>query len=279
MSQTENHPPSPPPPGGWQPFTFAGVAGLALAPRWRLQLVQTVMAIVSTVCVVWFLKLACVDAIREAIHQLPATGDIHHGRLAWTGPPPTVLVRHLLLSIVVDMDGDGNAGQLTDWQLELRQNGVRFRSILGYVDAPYPPRLTLVLDRDELEPWWGAWEPGILAAAAALSLLGLLLTWALLGAVYAPFVRLYAFLIDRRANLGVCWRLGRAALMPGAFLFDAALVFYGLKQLEFIGLLFAFALHLALAWPYLLMAPSHLPSFRPTWRATDNPFAKKPAKE
>ena len=111
----------------------------------------------------------------------------------------------------------------------------------------------------------------ILAGIAAGSLIFFLVVWGVLGGVYGLLLGIYAYFLDRQATLGACWRAGQAALFPGALLLDAAIVLYGLKQLDLIGLAFAFGLHLVLAWVYLVAAPLHFPRLQAA--RGRNPFA------
>lgn len=258
---------------GWQPFTFGGVAGLALGPRWRFGLVRFVLALTSTICVVWFCNVVFAEAIRQAIDHLSDTGAIHHGQMEWSGPPVVVLVRGPIVTILIDPALSGEAGQVTDWQVELGRQTMRFRSIFGFSEIPYAPAWSFPLTREALEPWWGAWEPVILAGIAAGSLLFFLVVWGVLGGVYALFLGVYGYFLDRRVTVAVCWRAGQAALFPGALLLDAAIVLYGLKQLDFIGLAFAFGLHLVIAWVYLVVTPLDFPRLQAA-RAR-NPFAAR----
>jgi len=71
-------------------------------------------------------------------------------------------------------------------------------------------------DRLEMEPWWGAREPVVLALAALTVVVGLFVTWSFLATIYVGPVWLISFFANRDLKLAECWRLAGAALMPGA---------------------------------------------------------------
>ena len=67
--------------------------------------------------------------------------------------------------------------------------------------------------------------------------------------------------------------------MPGALVMCAGMLFYGLKQLELIGLVFVWAIHLVLPWFYLFLSPIFAPK-PPEPEAKPEPKAKaKPVKQ
>jgi hypothetical protein len=182
-----------------------------------------------------------------------------------------VWAQHPMVTVIVDLDFAGTAGQVTDWQIELSRRSWRFRWVFGYADFPYRPEWNVPLNREDLGPWWGAWEPAVLAGIAAGTLILLLLVWCVLGAFYGLFMRGYGYFLDRNAGLMACWRAGQASLWTGALILDAALVLYGLKQLDFIGIVFAFGLHVIIAWFYVVAAPLYFPLLTPA--RPHNPFA------
>ena len=78
-------PATPPPPRrAWQPLTFGGVAGLAVAPTPRLATVATLVALILGGLVLHYVHTAWIPAVGTAVRQLPPTGEI---RLS--SPPAT----------------------------------------------------------------------------------------------------------------------------------------------------------------------------------------------
>jgi hypothetical protein len=101
-----------------------------------------------------------------------------------------------------------------------------------------------------------------------------------LATVYSLPLRLLTFYSDRQVTWPGCWRIAAAALLPGALLMAGAIVLYGFNRLSFIGLLFAWLLHLVIGWIYLSIAPARLPRIHDLPARRGNPFgtAKKKQK-
>ena len=257
---------------GWLPITFSGVASLALGPKWRFRVVRLILAVASSVVVTWYWQAVVARSIRSSVWHLTSQGAIQGGRLEWTGPPTAVLCESPHLSILISLNGGEEAGQVTDFQIELGRTAFRFRSMFGKFALPYRPEWRLDLRRETLEPWWGAWEPALLAGVFCASVLGLHLIWMSLGAFYGLGMWLYVLYLDRAAGWGVCWRASQAALVPGALLIDLAIVGYSVAQIDLLGFLFAAGLHFVVGWIYLILAPWHFPRVKPAPRSR-NPFA------
>jgi hypothetical protein len=255
----------------WQPLTVRGVAAFARASWGRLLLVQLIVALVAAGVVVWFLHRAWFPVIAQAIQALPPKGEIRSGRLEWRGASPALLADGRFLAIAVDLDRTGETRSPAHVQIEFGREGFRLYSLLGCLQSVYPPGETVAFNRTTLAPWWGAWGPVILTIVAGVVAVGLLATWACVAAMYALLVRLIAFFADRDCGLGASWRLAGAALMPGALLMCSALLLYGWGALDLVRLIVVGALHLAVAWLYLVASPLCLPG-RSQALAKRNPF-------
>ena len=256
----------------WQPLTFGGVASFAEASIGRLLLLELVVASIAAASVMWFCATAWFPAIREAIARLPATGEIRNRQLEWAGPSPVRLVDGTFLSIVVDLEGTGETGQVADLQLEFGKTELKLKSLLGYAAFPYAAGSIMDLNRSDLEPWWGARQPAILAGIGALVVAGLFFSWIILATLYMGPVRLLAFFADRAVSGIGCWRLATAALMPGALFLSGAIFLYSFRRISLVGLMVASGLHLLVAWVYLAFAPRKLPRLDSTGRVAGNPF-------
>jgi len=265
----------------WQPLTARGVAAFAGASWGRLLLVQFILALLAAAVVLWFLDQAWFPPIREAIHQLPAEGQILSGTLDWRGNSPQCLAENRFLALAVDLEHQGQAGSTAHVQVELGRRNFKISSLLGYCGSPYPTDLRVPLNRVQLEPWWGAWAPAILAMVAAAMIIGLLLSWTLLATVYSLPVWLIGFFANRDLNLRGSWRLAGAALMPGALFMTITIFFYGLGVVDPIRLAVAAAAHLVMGWVYLLASPLTLPRHPAVPVEKENPFvaAVKPQGE
>jgi hypothetical protein len=253
------HPAAAPVSGAWQPLTFGGVAAFAGASARRLVGVQTAVALLVALSVVWFLTRGWGPVLTEALGRLPNTGAIRGGELLWPAPSPAKLAEAKFLSLVVDLDGTTPLDHTSDVQVEFRRRGLRLHSLLGYWAVSYPAQWTWAFNRIELQSWLETWA-GVLLAAVGLGVgVGLLFGWALLAIVWTVPVLLVARFLDRRAGLLACWRVAAAAQMPGALLMTAALGLYTEYRISLVGLLFAWLLHWGVTGLYLVGGAVCLP--------------------
>lgn len=257
----------------WQPLTARGVAAFSRARWGRLLLVQFMAALLAAAAVVWFLHHAWFPIIHQAIVQMPAQGEIRGGRVNWPGESPVALAEGRCLAVTVDTKHEGAARSPAQVEIEFGRQDVRVYSLLGFVQFRYPMKWRFPFNRPELEPWWGAWSPPLLAIAAALVIGGLMLSWAVLATLYCLPAWLMAFYANRDLDLRGSWRLAGAALVPGALLFGAAIVLYGLGTLDLILLAVAMVLHFVVGWVYVIVATLSLPRHPEAAAPRSNPFA------
>ncbi len=259
----------------WQPLTRRGVAAFAQAPLGRLLLVQFLCALLAAATAVWFLDRAWFPAISQAIRQLPPRGEIRSGTLDWQGDSPVELADGRFLALAVDLKHEGQARSPAHVQVEFGRTDFKICSLLGFAQGGYPRGWIVAFNRTELEPWWGAWQPAILAVVAALVVVGLMLTWACLATVYFLPAWLVGFFANRDLSVWASWRLAGAAVMPGALFQIAAIVGYGLGALDLVRLGVAGAAHLAIGWVYLVTGLLSLPRHPAALPLQDNPFRKQ----
>ncbi len=239
----------------------------------RLLVVQFIVAVLAAVAVDWFLAHGCFPTISTAIKQLPDQGEIRAGQLDWHGEAPVLLAEGGFLAFDVDLEHTGQIHSPAQVQIEFGRKTIRVFSLLGYREWNYPPGWIVAFNRTDLEPLWGAWKPDILAITAGAVIVGLMLSWAVLAAVYFLPVWLICFFADRDLNFRQSWRLAGAALMPGALLLTVAIAFYALGVLDLIQMSFAFGAHLVLGWIYLFISPLFLRQVSPAEK--QNPFLTK----
>jgi hypothetical protein len=254
----------------WQPFTFGGVAAFAYASLSRLWLVQGIVALLSGCAVVWFFAVTCSPVVQEIIGQLPETASLQRGELVGIESP--ILAEQWFLSVLIDPVAAKERGQTSDLRIDFGARGGKVCSLFGCLYFWYLP-MEARLARSALEPWWGAWQPMILAAAGVVSAGMLLLTWALLSLVYAVPVKVLAFFTDRDVSGGGSWKVAGAALMPGAIFMGLAIVLYGIHWLDLLRLLLCFCVHFVIGWVYVIGSPFFLGSLPSTMRLKKNPFA------
>jgi hypothetical protein len=139
--------------------------------------------------------------------------------------------------------------------------------------VPYPRGWTFDLNRTDLEPGWGAWEPIVTAIGASVTFLALLITWFALGSVYSFVAWLGAFLTKRKLSWIGSWRICTAGLVPGGLLMVAAIWFYGFGVLDLLQFLVLAVLHFFLPWLCIALAVRALPSTVPRMLSGGNPFA------
>ncbi len=256
----------------WQPLTPKGVAAFAEAPLVRLLLLQLVVALVAAACLLWFLSARWFPVLSSAINHLPDHGRIRSGQLDWTGEPIQTLGENPFLAVTVDLNQSGGVRSPAHLQIQLSRFDVGVFSLFGYWSEEYPRGWTVPVNRTELQPWWGAWSPALLAVAGAAVVLGLLSAWALLASLYFFPVWLIGFFRDRRLSLAGSWRLAGAALMPGALFMSAALLTYGRGVLDLVQLMVALAGHFIVGWFYLVASPLCLPPCARPAAPRSNPF-------
>jgi len=257
----------------WQPLTPRGVAAFSAAPLGRLLLVQLLMALSAGLAVAWSLHHAWFPVISQAVNRLPEKGQVRFARLDWRGESPVRLAENSRLAISVDLAHHGSARSPAHVQVELGRSDFKFLSLFGSLTLPYPSGWIIAFNRPDLEPWWGAWSPFILALVFLCVALALPLVWAVLASLYCLPVWLTAFFADRVLALHGSWRLAGAALIPGALFLTAAILLYALGILDLISLLIATALHIPIGWLYALLGPFWLPRDPKSANPRSNPFS------
>lgn len=258
----------------WEPVTPRGVAAFARAPNGRLLIVQCLIALVVALSLIWFLYDAWFPTVRQAIQHLPDEGEIRAGRLVWRGGEPRLLAEGTFVAFSVDLGHSGEVRSPAHVEVEFGRGSFYVRSILGYVELRYPAGWVVAFNREELAPWWRAWQPVLLAVVAVSAIVWLLVTWSVLAALYALPLWLLAFSVNRDLRLMECWRLAGAALMPGALLMAAGILMYDFGIVDLVGLGFITAGHLVLGWIYLFIGLLFLPRAVRAKEVAKNPFAK-----
>lgn len=261
------------PPSAWQPLTPRGVAAFARSSSGRILLVQLVTALLAAGAVAWFLGTDWFPTISAAIDRLPMQGAIQSGRLDWIGDSPQSLAESRFLAFAVDLKHEGQTRSPAHVQVEFGQDDVRVYSLFGRLEAHYPKTYFIAFNFQQLKPWWGAWEPMILAIAAGGVVAGLMIIWAVLATLYFFPAWLVGLYLNRELTLCGSWRLAGAALMPGALLMIAAIVLYGLGGMDVVRLIAIAGLQAVLGWFYLVLGSLSAPKLRTDVGIKANPFA------
>ena len=232
----------------WLPLTFGGVARFAVASRWRLLAVELVFALLVAATAVWFVQQAWVPEIEKAIQQMPTTGEIRGGRLAW--PSEAVLLQEgPFMRIDVRPGGFTEMGvvESADLVLAFGLNDLQVGSSLGLglLTLPYPTGWILSFSKTELEPWWGARSHMVLAGFGLLVILALLCAWSALGWLYMVPVKIFSV---NQVSWAGAKKIAIAAHMPSVLVMIAGIVLYGLKQINLVALVVVWGVHLVLPW-------------------------------
>jgi hypothetical protein len=233
-----------------EPFTPRGVAAFARAKFKRLLLAQFIFAAVAAFTVVWFFYEDCFPTIQAAIENLPPDSQISSGALDWHGDSLSQLAEGRFVAFDVDISHSGQFRSPADLQIEFGHETIRIFSLFGYADFYYPPGEVISFNRTELGPLWKAWRAEILFFIIIAVIIGLLLSWWILATVYFLPMWLSGYFTNRDLDLRASWKLSGAALLPGALLMIAGILFYGLG-LPLVTFLFIFGAHFVLGWLYL----------------------------
>ncbi len=256
----------------WEPLTVRGAAAFAHGSFGRLALVQAVFALVAALVLGWFFYADWFPIIARAIRQLPPTGELRNATLNWSGPSPVVLADNHFLAFSVDLDHVGGARAPAQLLVELGRHDLYLHSLLGYLRVPYLPGYIVSASRTDLEPWWGAWRPAVLAMILVGSVGFLFTSWWLLSTAYALPAWMLAFYLNRSLSLWGGWKLAGACLMPGALFFTVAIALYALGFLDLLHMAVALALHFLAGWTYLVLTIISLPRVPGMQATRGNPF-------
>jgi hypothetical protein len=183
---------------------------------------------------------------------MPESARMADGRL--TGVDETIIAESRLFAVAVTPASSDEIGQSADVQIQFRPSDFRvgsvFRPDWGW-EFDYGPGAALKLGRSNLEPWWGAWHPILLAGAGLAVLVLLFGIWAVLALIYTLPAKCMAWFADRRLSWGGAWRMSSAALLPGALLMGAANLLYLWQAVDLIGLAFFFVAHVIMGCVYV----------------------------
>jgi len=134
----------------WQPFTPRGLAAFATASFGRLFLLLCTTALIFAGTVIWFLNTAWYPAIRAAIHELPAQGQIVRQKLHTSRKSAAPLAEHRFLGFVVIVPPATDADLNSHIAVKFRPRAVDICSIFGYWRVPYPRGWIIDFNRTDL---------------------------------------------------------------------------------------------------------------------------------
>jgi hypothetical protein len=244
----------------WHPFTPAGVAGAAGAPRWQLWLGLGVSGGLAIATLLWFLTHCWAPVIVEAIERLEDGGVIRQGVFQPGGSVTEVtLAANRHLEIALNWDVSAPRDQASDVRVLLQIDRVLVCSLFGCSGFSYERLGDRPVGRTETGAWWRAWRSTCYTGAALGLAFFLIVAWWFLTVVYAWVIRLFAFYLDRQVDFGGAARVAQASLIPGALWLTAAMFFHAHGWLDLLGLLSVFVMHVPVGWLYAGLACRRLP--------------------
>jgi len=258
----------------WQPFTPCGIAAFAKATFGRILILLSIVALLTTSILIWFLNTAWFPTVRAAIAHLPEQGEISRGQLNYPRPTVDTLADHRFLGFVLIGSQTNSTDLSSHIAVKFRRSGFEACSIFGCAWFPYPTDRTIEFNRLALEARWGAWEPVINAIAAVVVFLGLLAFWIILAFVYSFPPWITAWFKKRDLSWAGSWWICSAALMPGSLLFALGIWIYGLGFLDVLQFLIVGFVQFVLGWVCIAFGFRALPQRPPRTRRGGNPFAQ-----
>ena len=264
----------------WVPCTFNGVSELAQGPVLRIFLTLLPVSLLAAGGAAHFIMLNGYAYLDEIIERLPERVEIRRGVLSWPSRSPFVLTESSTFALIVNLDQTTSPGQASDFQIEWGRTHIKLRSLLGYLAFSYPKGWIISLGKSELEPRWGAWRPAAPIVGAAVTAMGLMILWAVLGGVYSLPVYIWTRCLQRRVSCMGCLKLSVVAQVPGAWFMIAGTLLYSLGFLDLIGFFAVVGVHFLLTLLFLVFTPFYLakgtlpnPFQRNRPGADNNPFA------
>ncbi len=257
-----------------QPFTFNGVASYADASFGHLAVFSLPIALLISTLMLHFMEIAVLPPLVGAIAKLPVGASLRSGKLIWPSEAEPLLSESPFLSLAVNPDASRAVGQHADFQIQLQQDQVQLRAIMGEYSWAYSKNWIVGLTRAEVEPWWGARQHLMKGCVFLGTFLFLQLSWITLATGATFFVWLLALILNRPVTLAGSWKLSYAALFTGAILMGGAVWCYANLRLSLTGLGVMLPLHLLVWFLVLCGGIWALPKVGKNKSQHKNPFKK-----
>ena len=250
------------------PFTPRGIARIAVARSSRLVLIGLLVATFAAGSIVWFIGKAWSPTISAAIREMPEQAKIESGKLA--GAESGVMADGKFLSISVELEAHDESG-IGDIRVGLFESFFEVCSLLGCFSFGYPKSVVMHLGYSISSPWWGAWQPAILAGVGVGTVLVLFAAWAFFALLYAWPARVLGYFADRDLKFRRAWKLGIAAQFPAALFLALCIILYGSQVFDLAAFLVFYGLHFLIAICYCLLSVYFVPKLDSA-NSSVNPF-------
>jgi hypothetical protein len=254
----------------WNPLTFRGLAVFATSKLPRLFLVAFSFSLIIFIGVVWFVSKNYAPVVVQAVQQLPDTGRLENREIKGINERIQGETKFLALTLdTKDLSDTGSA----DVQIAIDRTGVwvcsGISSSWGCLSFDLPSE-TVDLSRLNVQPWWGARQPIIIAIVGVLFLVVTFVILSVLAFILMWLPKFVAYFADRKLTLKEAWRLAFAAQLPGIIVMGAAIVLYGTQAMGVLGVGVFYVLHILVDIVYLFGAVFFLPRVVEPIRS--NPF-------
>jgi len=222
--------------------------------------------------VVWFVNMAWFPAIRAAIHELPAQGQIIRQELKTPRVSSQPLAEHKFLGFMVLLSESRSTDLTSNIAVKFRKRSFDICSLFGCWTFTYPRGWIIEFNRTDLEPGWGAWQPIITALVAIGGFLTQVFVGFALGFFYSPVPWIAALIKKRELTWLGSWRMCSAGTIPGTLVLVLSIGLYGVGVLDMLQFFVLAVLHLVLAWVCIAFAWHALPTAAPPLSRLPNPF-------
>ena len=259
----------------WYCFTPGGMVSIAMGSLKPFLVALFLISMIGCLATTCFFIFCWKPVIDEAIERLPTQATLVQGSLQWYAISPSILGKNSFLSLSVDTEKNDIAIQNADVQFEFGLNEFGVGSLFGFLHFEYSPSLTMNLARSIVEPWWGAWNPFIMAGLFLLSFGTFVILGSQIGLMFALPLWLVCKFFRKNAIFLQYWKMAILGQFPGAVWLSVALALYGIKHLDITGFLISILIYFILVGIYLLLIPFFIPgASKPSKEIS--PFASKP---
>lgn len=222
----------------WLPFTGRGVSAFAEASFTRTLAFHLLFVVSAATLAGWSVYRTWLPSFNQAVNRLPeSAAHIRNGRFTWPDTESSVLGETPQFGIAVNPTGQSAPSQEADFQLEFYPRDLRLHGLTGYLIFPYPPELSIPLDRVGGTSAWQAWNWVLGTGSITFLFLVLWLSGGLAATLLMLPLWSVGFVVGRRLSLSGAWRLILISWVPGSLLWDVGFWGYSWNWVRLTGIL------------------------------------------